>query len=105
MEFTGLLPLILVVLAVVWQCVLIGYTYSLAGNAADKGARAGAVGGDCVAAARADVPGAWGSEGIGCGEEGGVYRARVSLAVPLLLPGAVDWPWAVEGSAGSARED
>ncbi|MEU7105448.1 AAA family ATPase [Streptomyces sp. NPDC046215] len=104
-EFTGLLPLILVVLAVVWQCVLIGYTYSLAGNAADKGARAGAVGGDCVAAARADVPGAWGSEGIGCGEEGGVYRARVSLAVPLLLPGAVDWPWAVEGSAGSARED
>ncbi|KOG37521.1 hypothetical protein ADK38_47275, partial [Streptomyces varsoviensis] len=36
-EFVGVLPLILVVLVVVWQCVLVGYTYSLAGNAADKG--------------------------------------------------------------------
>ncbi|MCD9142672.1 AAA family ATPase [Streptomyces albireticuli] len=104
-EFLGLLPLVLVVLAVVWQCVLIGYTYSLAGDAADKGARAGAAGGDCVSAARADVPGAWGDGGIGCGAEGGVYRARVSLPVPVLFPGAADWPWTVEGSAGAARED
>ncbi|MFI1799941.1 CpaE family protein [Streptomyces sp. NPDC020379] len=104
-EFLGILPLILVILAVVWQCVLIGYTYSLAGDAADKGARAGAAGGDCVAAASADVPGAWGSDGVGCGVEGGVYRARVSLSVPVLFPGAVSWPWRVSGSAGAASEE
>lgn len=104
-EFAGVLPLILVVLAVVWQCVLVGYTYSLAGNAADKGARAGAVGGDCATAAQADLPGAWGGDGIGCGEENGVYRATVSLDVPVLFPGAVSWPWQVESSAGAARED
>ncbi|MBT2386480.1 P-loop NTPase [Streptomyces sp. ISL-11] len=104
-EFLGVLPLVLLVLVAVWQCVLIGYTYSLAGDAADKGARVGAVGGDCVSAARADVPGAWGGDGIGCGEEGGVYRARVSLRVPVLFPGAINWPWTVEGSAGAARED
>ncbi|MEU5428797.1 P-loop NTPase [Streptomyces olivoreticuli] len=104
-EFLGVLPLILVVLAVVWQCVLIGYTYSLAGDAADKGARAGAAGGDCAAAASADVPGAWGTDGIGCGPEDGVYRAKVSLSVPVLFPGAVSWPWHVSGSAGSALEE
>ncbi|MEU2869353.1 P-loop NTPase [Streptomyces olivoreticuli] len=104
-EFLGILPLILVVLAVVWQCVLIGYTYSLAGDAADKGARAGAAGGDCAAAASADVPGAWGTDGIGCGPEDGIYRAKVSLSVPVLFPGAVSWPWRVSGSAGAASEE
>ncbi|RLU80848.1 septum formation initiator [Streptomyces griseocarneus] len=103
-EFLGILPLILVVLAVVWQCVLIGYTYSLAGDAADKGARAGAAGADCAAAARADLPGAWGDTDIGCGPEAGVYRANVSLSVPVLFPGAINWPWQVNGSAGAAEE-
>ncbi|MGW1071418.1 AAA family ATPase [Streptomyces sp. NPDC002537] len=104
-EFLGILPLVLVVLAVVWQCVLIGYTYSLAGDAADKGARAGATGGDCAAAASADLPGAWGDDGIACGPADGVYRAKVSLSVPVLFPGAVSWPWRVGGSAGAALEE
>ncbi|MEU4208686.1 AAA family ATPase [Streptomyces sp. NPDC026206] len=103
-EFAGLLPLILVALAVVWQCVLVGYTYSLAGHAADKGARAGAVGRDCPAAALSDLPGAWKSEQH-CGPEDGVYRASVRLQVPVLFPGSVDWPWPVESTAGVARED
>lgn len=103
-EFVGLLPLILVALAVVWQCVLVGYTYSLAGHAADKGARAGAVGRDCPAAARSDLPSAWESKPT-CGPQDGVYRASVSLKVPVLFPGSVDWPWPVESTAGVARED
>ena len=40
-EFVGVTPLIILLLAVLWQCALIGYTFSLAGNAADVGARAG----------------------------------------------------------------
>ena len=50
-----------------WQCVLYGYTYSLAGNAADEAARAAtaayAVSGDAAARARRrasrHLPGAW----------------------------------------------
>ncbi|MBB4891594.1 pilus assembly protein CpaE [Streptomyces olivoverticillatus] len=103
-EFAGVLPMILVTLAVVWQCVLVGYTYSLAGHAADKGARAGAVGRDCAAAARADLPSSWRAE-PDCGTDGGVYRASVRMEVPVLFPGSVNWPWSVESTAGAARED
>ncbi|MER7398011.1 TadE/TadG family type IV pilus assembly protein, partial [Streptomyces sp. NPDC000151] len=41
-EFLGMLPLILVTLVLLWQCALVGFTYTLAGNAADQAARAGA---------------------------------------------------------------
>ncbi|KAB7852527.1 AAA family ATPase [Streptomyces mobaraensis] len=104
-EFAGIFPMILVALAVVWQCVLVGYTYSLAGHAADRAARAGAVGRDCAEAARADLPGEWRTGSIDCGREGDVYKATVKLKVPVLVPDAVDWPWAVGGTAGVARED
>ncbi|NEB82244.1 AAA family ATPase, partial [Streptomyces sp. SID14478] len=40
LEFAAMFPLVLVVMALMWQCVLYGYTYSLAGNAADEAARA-----------------------------------------------------------------
>ena len=41
-EFVGVVPLILLLLVALWQCALVGYTFVLAGNAADEGARAGA---------------------------------------------------------------
>ncbi|MEU7040177.1 TadE/TadG family type IV pilus assembly protein [Streptomyces varsoviensis] len=106
-EFVGVLPLILVVLVVVWQCVLVGYTYSLAGNAADKGARAGATGGAaaCAGAARQDLPGAWSAASVDCGPAGDMTRASVELKVPVLFPGVLDWPWAVSGSAAAPREE
>ncbi|WP_414168098.1 AAA family ATPase [Streptoverticillium reticulum] len=104
-EFAGLLPLILVALAVVWQCVLVGYAYSLAGHAADRGARAGAVGRDCVAEARADLPGGWtATPQCGASPDGEVV-ADVALKVPVLVPGLVDWPWQVRSTAGAVRED
>ncbi|MGW2328812.1 AAA family ATPase [Streptomyces sp. NPDC001700] len=106
-EFIGVLPLALIVLAVVWQVVLVGYTYSLAGNAADKGARAGAAGGAgaCQSAAQDDIPGSWSAE-VDCpgGGDGAVYRTTVKLTVPILFPGAADFPWMVTGSAGAADE-
>src|SRR5690242_7475533 len=63
-EFLGLLPLILVVLALLWQFVLVGYTYALAAHAADRGARAagateGGGAGACRAAAEHQLPHAW----------------------------------------------
>lgn len=96
--------MVLVALAVVWQCVLVGYTYSLAGHAADRGARAAATGRDCRAAVLSDLPDAWPGEPR-CGREGEVYRASVTLRVPLILPGAITWPWPVRSSYGVMRED
>lgn len=40
-EFLGMTPLIILTLVLMWQFVLVGYTYTLAGNAADEAVRAG----------------------------------------------------------------
>ncbi|MBL1099096.1 AAA family ATPase [Streptomyces coffeae] len=109
-EFLGILPLILTVLAVIWQFVLIGYTYSLAGNSADKGARAGAAadGGPaaCRSAAEEDIPSAWrGSSSVSCGAGAdGLFTSTVRLKVPILFPGGADFPFTVTGTAGAADE-
>ncbi|GGW48622.1 hypothetical protein [Streptomyces xantholiticus] len=106
-EFTGMVPIILVTLAVLWQSALVGYTFVLAGNAADKGVSAGARadGGGaaaCAAAAQEDVTGAWSAD-VRCRPEGDLYRAEVDLKVPLLFPG-VNLPITVQGRAGAAAE-
>ncbi|KAF4406075.1 MULTISPECIES: AAA family ATPase [Streptomyces] len=107
-EFLGMVPLLLVVLALCWQCALLGYTYSLAGNSADEAARAAtaaASSGACRPAAEKNLPGAW-REGasISCSRDGGLWRARVALKVPVLFPGSVDFPVTVTGEAGAAEE-
>ncbi|KUH39299.1 pilus assembly protein [Streptomyces changanensis] len=101
-EFTGLVPVVLGTLLLLWQATLIGYTYALAGNAADEAARAGAVGGDCAAAAQSKLSGAW-SASTSCGGGGGLVTADVSLQVPALFPGA-NLPFTVRGHAAAADE-
>lgn len=103
-EFVGMLPLILLAVAAVWECVLIGYAFSLAGNAADEAARAGAVHGDgqCREAAAEHIGGAW-SLAVTCDGTGDVYKATVSLTVPVLVPG-LDTGLSVEGRGGAAKE-
>ncbi|GAA2453288.1 TadE/TadG family type IV pilus assembly protein [Streptomyces macrosporus] len=104
-EFVGVLPLILVALAMMWQFVLVGYTFTLAGNAADEGARAAAVDGDCQAAAREDLPDAWQGE-IDCGPgASGMATATVDLKVPVLFPGVADLPLTITGEAGAVMEE
>ncbi|MFF2507429.1 CpaE family protein [Streptomyces sp. NPDC058067] len=112
LEFAGMFPLLLVVMAILWQCVLYGYTYSLAGNAADEAARAatsaaagsGDTAGACQAAGEKNLPGAWQGAAITCAPEGSVMRATVRVDVPVFFPG-VDAGWMVTGEAGAARED
>uniref|UniRef100_A0AAU2JSV6 Pilus assembly protein n=1 Tax=Streptomyces sp. NBC_00049 TaxID=2903617 RepID=A0AAU2JSV6_9ACTN len=101
-EFVGTLPMILLLIAAVWECVLIGYAFSLAGNAADEGARVGAVDGDCDAAARAHVGGAWNMTVV-CEESGEIYKTTVRLNLPILYPG-LDIGVPIEGEAGSSME-
>jgi pilus assembly protein CpaE len=113
LEFAGVFPLLLVVMAILWQCVLYGYTYSIAGNAADQAARAATAAyavhpahyqGPCQAAGSAGLPDAWSGAGIDCQPQGSVMRATVTAPVPLFFPGFdPGWP-DVEGEAGAALE-
>ncbi|MFF5401709.1 TadE/TadG family type IV pilus assembly protein [Streptomyces misionensis] len=110
-EFLGMTPLILLTLVLMWQAVLVGYTFTLAGNAADEAVRAGtaaAPGGAreaaCSAAGRKDLPAAWrGNAAVRCGGSGFV-TADVSLRVPVLFPGLASFPFTVHGHAGAVEE-
>ncbi|MFI7339856.1 CpaE family protein [Streptomyces sp. NPDC050085] len=112
LEFAAMFPLVLVVMALMWQCVLYGYTYSLAGNAADEAARAatsaaaaqGDVAGACNAAGKSHLPSAWQGADIGCTDDGVVMKATVEVDVPLFFPG-VNPGWRVTGEAGAASEE
>ncbi|MFD5424653.1 TadE/TadG family type IV pilus assembly protein [Streptomyces sp. NPDC127084] len=111
-EFLGVTPLIILLLVVLWQCALIGYTYSLAGNAADQAARAGAVseGGAgqqaCQEAAKEDLPAAWAAnmDETACAAGTGLFTATVVFDVPALVPGVLDFPMRVTGKASAVRE-
>ncbi|MER7910827.1 MULTISPECIES: TadE/TadG family type IV pilus assembly protein [unclassified Streptomyces] len=104
-EFLGMVPLILLTLALLWQVVLVGYTYTLAGNAADEGARAAAVDGDCEGAAMRHLDGAWASGASpSCGSpSGGMVTVTVTVRVPALVPG-FGGLFPVEGRAGAVYE-
>ncbi|MGA5099905.1 TadE/TadG family type IV pilus assembly protein [Streptomyces lavendulocolor] len=103
-EFTGMVPVVLGTIVLLWQAALVGYAWSLAGNAADAAARAGTVGGAgaCAAAAQASVSGAW-TVAADCGAGGDLYTASVEVNVPVLFPG-LDIPVPVRGTAAVARE-
>lgn len=107
-EFTGMVPIILVTMVVLWQAALVGYTFVLAGNAADKAVSAGtATEGErnaaCESAGREDVPGAW-EHSIGCYQDGDLVKAEANLEVPLLFPGGFNLPITVPGRAAAATE-
>lgn len=108
-EFLGMAPLIILTLVLLWQCVLLGYTYSLAGNAADEAARAGAVSAGqagCQEAALRHLPAAWeGGATVDCGAGGGYVTADVHLEVPVLFPGSIGFPFTVDGHAGAVQEE
>ena len=108
LETLGMTPVILVTLILVWQAVLAGYTFTLAGNAADEGARALAVGtaADAEAAAKSDLPGAWSdSARVGSGTADGQVTVTVALRVPVLFPGFINFPLTVTGHASAVDEE
>ncbi|MFF4897034.1 pilus assembly protein [Streptomyces sp. NPDC001068] len=104
-------PVIILTLVLMWQAVLVGYAFTLAGNAADEGVRAGTAvsPGDrfavCRRAALEDLSGAWqqGAEVRQCGGTG-MVTADVYLRVPVLFPGTIDFPVTVHGHAGTVEE-
>ncbi|MFD8010883.1 TadE/TadG family type IV pilus assembly protein [Streptomyces sp. NPDC058955] len=103
LEFTGMVPLILLTLALLWQVVLVGYAYTLAANAADEAARACAVGGDGSAAGTRHLGGAWQGSATCSGPAGGMVTAVARVDVPLLFPGTAGFTHA-EATAGAVYE-
>ncbi|MET9830659.1 TadE family protein [Streptomyces sp. NPDC006385] len=108
-EFLGMTPLIVITLVLMWQFVLLGYTYSLAGNAADEAVRAGTASegqAGCEEAGLRHLPGAWqGGARVECEASGGYVTADVHLEVPVLFPGSIGFPFTVDGHAGAVQEE
>jgi hypothetical protein len=110
-ELLGMTPLILLTLVLMWQAVLVGYTFTLAGNAADEAVRAATAaprGGvrqaACAEAGLKHLSGAWrGDASVRCNTSGYVI-ADVSVKVPVLFPGVISFPATVHGHAGAVEE-
>lgn len=109
-EFLGMTPTILVTLVVLWQVVLVGYTFTLAGNAADEAVRAATAAkydrdGACSAAGLDKLSPAWraGAE-VTCAGGNDYVTSDVRLKVPVLFPGTIDFPFTVKGHAGAVEE-
>ncbi|MER6994320.1 TadE/TadG family type IV pilus assembly protein [Streptomyces sp. NPDC000410] len=112
-EFVGMLPIILGTCVVLWQAVLFGYAYTLAGNVADEAAHTAAVRHDyqdrqaqCDEGAREGLADrSFTLTYINCTPDGaGQVQAKVKLAVPVLFPGFIDFPFTVPGEASSPEE-
>lgn len=109
-EFVGVTPLIILLLIALWQCALIGYTFSLAGNAADEAAHKGAIAEylpvqACKRAAKEHLPNAWRkSAKPECHTSSGMFKAEVKLQVPVLVPGVLNWKYRVTGTAAAPLE-
>ena len=86
-EVMGLTGLVVLLIAAIWQIVLVGYTFELAGASARAASRGHAVGverRDVERLATAALPGAW-RDGMGIKRE--KEGVEVTLHVPMLIPG------------------
>ncbi|MFD3519648.1 TadE/TadG family type IV pilus assembly protein [Streptomyces sp. NPDC058653] len=108
-EFTAMVPIILITAVMLWQAALVGYTFSLAGNAADEAVRAATVAeayemeAACEEAGERRLPDAWESD-INCYQDGELIEAEVNLDVPLLFPGSLSVPIEIPGRSAAVKE-
>jgi pilus assembly protein CpaE len=99
-ETMGMTAIILLTALLLWQVVLTGTTFWLAGHAAREGARELAVGGDVEGAVAADLWPAWRD---GMRIEEGDESVTVDLPVPLVIPGLTT-DFRIEVEAGTVVE-
>ncbi|MYZ37067.1 pilus assembly protein [Streptomyces sp. SID4917] len=109
-EFTGMVPIILATVVLLWEAALVGYTFSLAGNAADEAVRAATVAvpgtrvAACTEAAEEDLPGAWNLADVSCqAENDGLVKVDLTVELPLFFPG-VNIPIEVPAHASAVKE-
>jgi pilus assembly protein CpaE len=109
-EFMGLLPIVLLVCAALWQIALTGYTYVIAGHAAREGARQLATDPSEPVhevppyrlAAQHDLPNGWRPHARI--EKRGDVTISVRLRVPVLVP-AFKSPLTIGATADTSVED
>ncbi|MDT0327577.1 pilus assembly protein [Nocardiopsis lambiniae] len=99
MEFAAVVPFLMLALALVWQVLLLGITSMYASHGAAEAARQAAVTPDDMGRvdeeARKRVRPPWDGADtmtVEIVERDGVRYARVTLAMPIFLPGA-SGPW------------
>lgn len=104
-EFLGVIPAVLLVVAMLWQLGVVGMTYMWTGYAASAAARAAAVHEtplEVREAARDRVPaGLRSSLQVTTGPGS---RVSVQSKVPLVAPGVLDLPWTVQIDRQVVRE-
>jgi hypothetical protein len=88
-EFVAAIPLIVLFVAVAWQGAIAGQAVWLAGSAARKAARAHAVEGDALRAARSVLAGEMREGARVTTESDGTVR--VAVPVPLIIGGGRIW--------------
>ena len=109
MEFAGILPLLLIVVLLLWQIGLVGYTFMLAGHAAREGSRELATDTTDTAKDRPyadvaleDLPESWRKGAKVDRPEDNVVRVR--LKVPVLMP-SLRTDVKITSTAGTVIED
>ncbi|PWV58152.1 hypothetical protein BDW27_101389 [Nocardiopsis sp. L17-MgMaSL7] len=109
-EFAAMVPFMMLALALVWQVLLIGVTSMYASHGAAEAARQASVTPDDMARideeARKRVRAPWDGEDVlttEVVEKDGARFARVSLDMPVFLPG-VTAPWPITGEAKVVTE-
>ncbi|WP_017582034.1 TadE/TadG family type IV pilus assembly protein [Nocardiopsis valliformis] len=109
-EFAAMVPFMMLALALVWQVLLIGITSMYASHGAAEAARQASVTPDDMERideeARKRVRAPWDAEDVLTTEileRDGTRFARVSLAMPVFLPGTTG-PWQITGEAKVVTE-
>ena len=96
LEFTGMFPVIMLLVLLVWQVGLTSVSLALTGHAADEAARAAALGDD-VSSALDTVPD-WFAQDMTVTQDASGSTVRVRTLLPILSPGftAAGWSFATE---------
>lgn len=105
-EFLGVLPWALLIVAIVWQLVLVGMSFVWSGQAASAAARATSLGQEVHqirSAAKDAVPSGMQSD-VNVTHPNGDASVDVSVKVPVFAPGLVSSPWSVDTSRSVVME-
>jgi pilus assembly protein CpaE len=102
-EFPAIIPLIAIVIIAAWQMCVAGLTFVFAEHAAREGARQLAVGSSSwrQTAERA-LPGAWRDGFVGAEARGN--SVKVTVKMPMLVPGIFEVGSPISASAATVRE-
>jgi pilus assembly protein CpaE len=102
LEFTGMFPVVMLLVLLVWQVGLTAVSLALTGHAANEAARAAAIGED-VSTALDTVP-AWFAQDMTVSQSPSGDTVRVHTDLPILSPGFTASGWSFASTVGVVDE-